>query len=69
MKWPIKNPVAGEKRTRRKFALLEAVTAIDKDGKPVKLLFEWYEVTEVFVKYQKEIVQEWATIERRVIGK
>lgn len=65
MKFHIKNPNEGERRTRRKFAW-EMVTAIGKDGKPVKVWLEYYIVTEEFVKYQKEVVEEWKCIERRV---
>lgn len=68
MKWYTPSPVEGERRTRQKFAW-EKVTAIDKDGKSVQIWLEWYLITEEFVKYKKEVVEEWRPIERRAIIK
>lgn len=67
MKWSIPNPEEGQKRTRRKFAW-EPTTVID-NGVSVRVWLEWYQVTEEFVKFKKEIVEEWVILERRVIKK
>lgn len=64
----IPNPSEGEKRTRRKFAW-EKVLATDNEGRTAEIFLEWYEVTEEFHKHQKEIVEEWAIIERKLIPK
>lgn len=66
MKFPIKNPFEGEVRTRRRFAW-EKVTVIGKDGVLVDIWFEWYTVTEKFIKYQPEVAQEWKILERKAI--
>lgn len=68
MRWYIPAPTEGERRTRRKFAW-EKVTATDKDGKSVQIWLEYYLVTEEFVKYQKEVIEEWKTIDRKAIIK
>lgn len=64
----IPNTKEGDKRTRRKFAW-EKVIATDNEGRSAEIWFEWYLVTEEFHKHQKEVVEEWAIIERKLITK
>lgn len=64
----IPNPKEGDKRTRLKFAW-EKVIATDGEGRSAEIWFEWYEVTEEFHKHKKEVVEEWAVIERKIVDK
>lgn len=68
MKKLIKNPKTGEKRTRKRFAWEKTIVTDDK-GNKYMIWLEFYMCTEEFVEYQKEVVEEWKTIENKIINK
>lgn len=67
MRWPILNHTDGQIRTRKAFAW-QPTTVID-NGTTIKIWLECYLISEQFVKYQKEVIEEWRILELKSIKK